>query len=204
MVLNPFSAFTRKRFRTFLAGIKPPKNLSPAERKQWLATLKAQAQIDAAVGIVRPTPARPPKFPMKFREFLRRMFGGRLHADRLRLYRKFVFQEMRHEAMLQGIRPPAAQEAAAEVMRDELIAKLSCEGITDPSWYFHTNERIHFWRKSNRLQQRRAANEKRWLKESRKKILWLLQKRISDMSQREKCSFASPKGKKVTGSHRRK
>ena len=32
---------------------------------------------------------KPPKFPMTFRELLRRIIGGRLHGERLHIFRKF-------------------------------------------------------------------------------------------------------------------
>ncbi|SRR5260221_1124404 len=167
--------------------------------------MKLRAKMNEAIGfgsIDQPI-MKPPNFPMKLKVFLRRQFGGRLHADRLRLFRKFLFQEFQSHRELQNL-TPEARGAAAIAMRDKLITDLSRDGIFDPNWYFRTNERISEWRKSNRHQQRSNASKNRWLKESRKKLLAVLQKRISDISQREKCSLASKKGKKVTGSHRKK
>jgi len=149
------------------------------------------------------TTPKPPKFPMKFKVFLRWEFGGRLHADRIRLFRKFLFQEFQYSRELQGL-SPEARDAAAIAMRDKLIADLSRDGIHDLNWYFRTNERISEWRKENRHQQRKDANASRHLKENRRKFLRLLRWRIAALSQSEKCSLASPKRKKVTGSQLKK
>lgn len=166
---------------------------------------EAEARKDAALGFGPPYKPNPPKFPMKFKVFLRRIFGGRLHADRLRLFRKFAFEELRSQQLAKDRElTPEAAGAAAEVMRDKLIADLNRDGIHDLNWLFRTTERIALWRPSNRINQRRDANSSRWLKENRKKILAILHRRISDISHAEKCSLAKLKAKKVTGSHRKK
>lgn len=167
---------------------------------------QADAQIQAALGFA-PTP-KPPKFPMKFRVFLRRAFGGRLHCDRLHLYRKYLLQQFEVEVWFRGglmrVQNPQHRTLAAEKLRDEFLINISRDGITDPERFSAEFQDIQRWRQLNKVQQRKEANKSRWLKENRKKILALLQRRISDMSQGEKCRFAKPKGKKVTGSHLKK
>lgn len=129
---------------------------------------------------------KPPKFPMKFREFLRRAFGGRLHGDRLHMFRKFLKSEYSY---------------GNPDVPTSLISKISEAGIRDQDTYYGFVGQIKQWRAVNRLQQRKAAGQTRWLKESRKKLLTVLQKRINALSQTEKCSLASRKVKKVAGSH---
>lgn len=152
-------------------------------------------------------PMKPPKFPMKFKEFLRRMFGGRLHADRLRSYRRYLFEKCELEIFnqdTQRVHSPESRNAAAEKMRDDLIAKYSHEGIIDIRWYIAAEEAIKRWKHHIRLRQRRDANKSRWDKEKRKKILELPKTNESGVSQGDKCSLASPKGKKGAGSHPKK
>jgi len=176
-------AFTSGWFWIFLKDIKPPAD--KAERKIRLAT---GAKRESALGF-GPT-HRPPKFPMKFKVFLQRAFGGRLYADRLHLFRKFLNSEYN---FIPGYDVPA-----------KLLKAMTENGIRDDKSYYVCIEQIRQWKQINRFQQRRDANESRWLKENRKKILKLLQKRITDMSQTETCRFAKPIAEKVAGSHRKK
>jgi len=138
---------------------------------------------------------KPPKFPMKFKDFLRRAFGGRLHAERLRLFRKFLVSEYTYFSK---------EGEDKEDIPTKLISALSENGIASQGSYYGFVQQIGQWRAINKVQQRKDANKNRWLKENRKKILVVLQKRISDMSQAEKRRFAKLKAKKVTGSHLKK
>jgi hypothetical protein len=159
-------------------------------------------------------PMKPPKFPMKFKEFLRRMFGGRLHSDRLRLYRKYLLDQfevevwfkgsMRELAGRQSLDSKESRIAAAEKLRDGFVAKLSNEGVADPEWYEAVAPEIQRWRGLNRVAQRKAAIKSRWDKEKSKKILELPKTEESGISKDKKCSLVSKKGKKVTGSYPKK
>ena len=167
--------------------------------------MKAEAERMAALGYPPTHDEKPPKFPMKFREFLRRMFGGRLHDERLHLFRKYLFDSTKvSEYYRGGHGSHQALIDAASKTTDELIGKYNREGITEPNWYITLRGDISRWRKANRIFQRQQANKSRWLKENRKKLLRLLQRRVSDLSQAEKCRLAKPKRKKVTGSHSKK
>jgi hypothetical protein len=152
-----------------LTGIKPPKD--KAERKQWRATMKAQAKIDAAVGIVKPKQPRPPKFPMKFKEFLRRAFGGRYHADRLHLFRKCMFEQFEFYTVMRAAlgKTENNREKSAGQKVDELVVRLSQYGITDGVWGFERIYSLREWQKQNRVDQRRNAAKSRWAKEKLKK-----------------------------------
>jgi hypothetical protein len=153
--------------------------------------MKLRAKMNEAIGfgsIDKPA-MKPPKFPMKLKVFLRRAFGGRLHSDRLYLFRKFLKSEY---------------SFGHEDMPEKLLETFSKSGITSSKSYYGFIQQIKQWRKINRVRQRQTASKSRWLKEARKKLLRLLHGRINALSQQEKCSLASKKGKKVTGSHRKK
>jgi hypothetical protein len=106
-----------------------------------------------------------PHFPMNFRTFLRRMFGGRLHADRLHLYRKYLFASIRVEHWFKG-RSATEEERELAIQADveKVIAKNSQEGFKDPQWYFELEDSIKRWRVANRVNQRREAARARWSK----------------------------------------
>ena len=140
-------------------------------------------------------PMKPPKFPLKFKEFLRRAFGGTRHMERLHLFRKYLLnmysqiEELKHLS-------PEAREAEAIVRRDKLIATYNQEGVHEiPFGYFM--ERIPAWREHSHVAQRQAAAQSRWEKEKQKKILALPKTAESALSQDEKRSLASKKNKKV-------
>jgi len=143
------------------------------------------------------------RFPMTFRVFLRHQFGGRLHADRLLLFKKYLLEDYLETKEVRDL-PPEDREAAASAMRDKLISTLSREGIGNPNWYFYANERIQEWRKANRVRQRRAAIKTRWDKEKQKKILALTKPGESVVSKGGKCGLVSKKDKNVTGSYPKK
>jgi hypothetical protein len=159
-------------------------------------------------------PMKPPKFPMKFKDFLRRTFGGTRHMERLHLYRKYLLNQFEVEIWFKGsmrelvgrqiLDSKESRIAAAEKLRDEFIAKLSKEGITDPEWYDAVAPEIQRWRVLNRTAQRQAASKSRWDKEKQKKILELPKTAESALSQDEKCSLASKKAKKSVVSHPKK
>jgi hypothetical protein len=110
------------------------------------------------LGYPGPKATKEPRFPMKFREFLRRIFGGRYHADRLHLYRKFLFEHFE-----------AASSKQAEAQVIEIIKKQGQEGITNPNWFFEVKHEIPRWRRLNRINQRKEAAKSRWLKEKQRK-----------------------------------
>ena len=142
---------------------------------------------------------------MKFRQFLRRMFGGRLHSERLHLYRKYLYQSFQVSEFFGGGHvSEASRLATAEKKTDELIAKQSAEGMSNPDWYFTLQQDIKRWRLLNRLDQRKKANKSRWLKETRKKLLTVLENRIRVISQAKTCSLAPTRRRESAGSHRKK
>ena len=101
---------------------------------------------------------KPPHFPMKFKEFLRRAFGGRLHSERLRLFRKFL------------VKSYLSAYVEPESVAAELIGRLNQNGLIDPSTYFNWIREIADWRSINRIQQRRDAAKSRWQKNPKKSL----------------------------------
>jgi hypothetical protein len=102
-------------------------------------------------------PGKIPNFPMKFREFLRRAFGGRLHSERLRLFRKYLVFSF-------------SNYVDPEDIAAKTIEKFSRMGITNPNYFFEVVRDISNWRENNRIQQRRNAAKSRWQKHSKKSL----------------------------------
>jgi hypothetical protein len=95
---------------------------------------------------------------MKFKEFLRRAFGGRLHSERLRLFRKFL------------IKYTLASFVDPELVAADLIGKLNRNGLQSPATYFTWIREIEVWRSNNRIQQRRDAAKSRWQKKPKNSL----------------------------------
>src|SRR5580700_7973224 len=102
---------------------------------------------------------KPPKFPMKFNVFLRRAFGGRLHSERLHMFRKFLVSYL------------FSQYVDPEDIAAKTIGKMNQSGFYNPTAYFKLMEDIKKWREANRIQQRKEAAKSRWAKEKLKKSL---------------------------------
>jgi hypothetical protein len=122
-------------------------------------SLASLGGLDPLLGCPVKRPEKPPHFPMKFREFLRRALGGRLHAERLRFFRKFLVSIF--------FAPCDDPEAVSM----EMIGKLSQNGINDPDSYFTFMREIKEWRPKNKIQQCRNAANSRWAKEKSKKSI---------------------------------
>lgn len=144
----------------------------------------------------------PYKFPMKFKKFLQIMFGGRLYADRLHLFRKYLTHQLQEAMDLKHL-SPQARDTEVTIRVGNIITAHNRDGVPAIPFGFYC-ERIPVWRKDNRVAQRRAANQSRWNKEKQKKILELPQNPESVLSQGKKCSLAPKKNKKVIGSHPKK
>jgi hypothetical protein len=109
---------------------------------------------------------------MSFKEFLRRTFGGRLHDQRLHLYRKYLSQNFQIEQWFTARdKTIESRDITAAKNTEDFIAKLKKEGIKDPDWYFPVLHEIKRWRVQNQIQQRKEAAKSRWAKEKSKKSL---------------------------------
>jgi hypothetical protein len=122
---------------------------------------KGFARADPLIGVPEPKPI---KFPMKFKEFLRRTIGGRLHGDRLHTFRKYWRHALKVYADLQPVPPERKTMEFFETETDKHIAEFNLEGV-DERFFKHHKREIAAWRSENRIQQRRNAAKKRWGKD---------------------------------------
>jgi hypothetical protein len=95
---------------------------------------------------------------MKFKEFLRRAFGGRHYSERLHFFRKFLETDY------------CTKYVDPEKTAAEIIGDLGRSGVQSTTYNYFISE-IKEWRPRNRLQQRKDAAKKRWAKEKLKKSL---------------------------------
>ena len=96
---------------------------------------------------------------MKFKEFLRRAFGGRLHSERLRLYRKYLVEDYSN-----------SNYCYPERVAAETIEKFNRNGINNPTYFFGAIRQINDWRANNRIRQRKEAAKARWAKKPKKSL----------------------------------
>jgi hypothetical protein len=107
---------------------------------------------------------KPPKFPLKFKVFLRLAIGGRSYGDRLRIFRKYWCYMLKIYADLEHVPPERKTAEFFEAEANKVIAKHQLEGVDE--WFLKTHSRaIAAWRSENRIQQRRNAAKKRWEKQ---------------------------------------
>ena len=108
------------------------------------------------------------KFPMPFKECLRRVIGGRLYGDRLRSFKKYWCAMLKYYADL-GSKPASGDDnktdEGRQKMTQEIIEKFIREGV-DEFWFNNISAGFTAWRKQNRIQQRSDAAKKRWQKKS--------------------------------------
>lgn len=114
---------------------------------------------------------KPIVFPLPFKIFLRYAIGGRLHSERLHIFRKFWCQ-MLVDAAIRGRHygQPGPYFDTEEERLDQaniMIAKLKQEGILENDFrrYF---ESLQQWRHSIRLGQRRNATKASWTPKARR------------------------------------
>jgi hypothetical protein len=110
----------------------------------------------------------PPKFPMKFKECLRRVIGGRLHGDRLHIFRKFWCAMLKHYEDIAAIPAEYKTDEWRQNKANEIIEKYTREGV-DKITFDNFITTIPQWRKEARIIQRRNAAIKSWTPANRKK-----------------------------------
>ena len=125
--------------------------------------LRPEPRLEPLLGLGFPDPPKitASNFPMKFRAVLREFIGGRLHDERLHLFRKYL----RHMFSAEGCSENRADKRATAV-----IANLKKNGLNDPEVFFKHLRNIADWRKQNRIQQRREAAKSRWAKNTQKSV----------------------------------
>jgi hypothetical protein len=132
---------------------------------------------------VAPKPEKKHKFPMKFKVFLRLAIGGRSYGDRLHIFRKYWCHLQKVYVDLEHVLPDRKTPEFFEAETNREIEKRQREGVDESFLKTHTRI-IAAWRKASRTPQAKKAASERWLKENRKKLLAILQKRINDISHR--------------------
>ena len=154
---------------------------------------------------------------MKFKVFLRWMIPDLRHYEsRLLIFRRFLYATFKDRIgyFYPNPHPPtpftfdsiayaSAQERdqAAEKQADDLIARLRRNGLAhtdDGLHFFELREDVRAWRARRRQQQRKEARSSRTLKNYRKKILELLQKRITASRNQESVISLDKSAKKVS------
>ncbi|MGD0813243.1 MAG: hypothetical protein ABSA83_06540 [Verrucomicrobiota bacterium] len=132
-------------------------------------------------------PAKPLVFPIKFKACLRLSVGGRLHKDRLNVFRGYWCTQLKGMAdYYRHYNMPGGEETDEQriAKADRMIDKFMREGV-DESWFSNIKNGIAEWRRRNMVQQRKNARASRTLKSHRRKILFLLQNRISTLRRME-------------------
>jgi hypothetical protein len=121
---------------------------------------------------------KPLKFPIKFRVFLRLAIGGRLYAERLRIFRKFWCAMLKQMAEHEG-RAGSGDNDTTDVGRKDMAAKAvdkyGRDGIDESDFCLFKAD-IAIWRSLNRIEQRKNAAQSRWKKQKAKKSLGAVKK----------------------------
>jgi hypothetical protein len=137
-------------------------------------------------------PAKEPKFPMKFKTFIRWIVPKpRQHVLRLEIFKRYIIYEFTSLFRLKQIaeRTPLAERESPELLAknecEEMISRLTREGVSGPSDgvdFFGWKAYIVKWRSARRIEQRKEARAAGVLKEKRRKFLRVLLNRISAIS----------------------
>lgn len=104
-----------------------------------------------------------PRFPMKFKECLRRIIGGRSFGNRLHLFRQFWSAKLNESSEYQT--EAARLDEVSEQISYYNLHQVSAGAYADIARGFHA------WRKERDRQQRVNAIKSRWDKQKRKKSL---------------------------------
>src|SRR6266567_1057612 len=113
--------------------------VSMRRRRRWclnLNLLPRNPGFHSGMKAERDRPGKPLKFPMKFRGFLRHAFGGRLHSDRLRIFRKYWRWALCSYAEREG----RAEDLGPEVQDrkiTEVIERHKRVGVDESFFNFH-------------------------------------------------------------------
>ena len=106
---------------------------------------------------------------MKFKEFLRRVIGGRLHGDRLHIFRKYCYELVIATENIGHIPPEEKTEDHRLKKVSEAVERFTRDGV-DQVRFYHFSTSIPAWRQGNRIEQRRNAANKRWQTKSKKPL----------------------------------
>ena len=144
------------------------------------------------------------QFPMKFKECLRRVIGGRSYGYNLPIFKAFWRNLLKTTAIQNGY---SAYEQTDEYIEERTIGfvnLLKSKGV-DRGWFNTFEAQIPTWRKAHRINpQRKNAANSRWLKEKRKKLLAVLIHRINELSHDKGTLKVKVRIKKISISHSKK
>jgi SRSO17 transposase len=101
---------------------------------------------------------------MKFKEFLRRIIGGRSHSNRLAIFRRWKRYSVRNSANNDYYYPRNITDDEIEKIVFETVEKHTKGHISEPE-YKSLAFFISGWRNDVQQQQRKDAAKKRWKKE---------------------------------------
>lgn len=112
--------------------------------------------------------SKPPKFPMTFKECLRRVIGGRLHGNRLHIFRKYWCAMLKHFEDIAAMPTEYKTNDGRLNKANEMIEKYAREGV-DKITFDRFITAIPECRKEARIIQRKNAAIKSWTPANRKK-----------------------------------
>jgi hypothetical protein len=130
---------------------------------------------------------KPLVFPIKFKVCLRLAIGGRLHHERLDIFRKFWSDQLKDMAAVSALYNQPYEHPTDESRLNQaniMIDKFTSEGV-DESWFHNLKNGIPEWRRRNMVQQRINARARRTLNDHRRKLLLLFQNRIGALRKAE-------------------
>jgi hypothetical protein len=121
---------------------------------------------------------KPLKFPLKFKVFLRLIIGGRLHSERLHIFRNFWCAMLKKHYELgsyAGFGDDNTTNEGRQNMTANMVEKYNRDGVDELNFNRFKAD-ITCWRNRNRIEQRRNAAKCRWEKQSAKKSLDAIKK----------------------------
>jgi len=122
------------------------------------------SKFEPFIGVgIKPKETKPPSFPMKFKECLRRVIGGRLHGERLHFFRRYWCDTLQHYEFYDRVSPKEKNAEGRLKKANEMIEKFTAEGV-DEHWFNTISKGFPIWRGLNRIKQRKDAANKRWKK----------------------------------------
>jgi hypothetical protein len=145
-------------------------------------------------------------FPMKFKECLRRVIGGRSYGYNLPIFKAYWRHLLKSTAIQNGYPAWEQTDEFIETRTLAFIERLKTERV-DQGWFKTFAAQIPDWRQAHRINpQRKDAAIWRWLRleENRIKLLTVLAHRINALSHPKKPSKVKVRIKKMSISHRKK
>ena len=168
------------------------------QMQSWLPRFESETRPKFATNV------NPSDFPMRFKECLRRVIGGRNYGYNLPIFKKFYRHYLKSIAVKNGYPSYEQSDEYIETRVLEFIEWFKTNRI-DKGFFTLFSTEIPIWRMEHRIKpQRKDAANSRWLKENRKKLLVILIQRINELSHRQETKKVKVRMKKMSISHRKK